>query len=293
MHYTSKLHPFTHLVKSVLGTLMFPLSGYPQRPGDLLVLNLHSTPYAYLDGLRGLLDLLGKHFSLESASFIDTFYDGRGTTIATRPAVVFTFDDGLRNNLQAAAVLEEYGIRGLFFTVPDFFQLPDDQQEPYYRAHIRRIINPHYDHQPEDFCALRTDELKALVARGHIVGSHSMSHTMSKEQDEHQLQREIVQSKEVLDQLLQQETMHFCAPFNSLQSVSETALQMIGQHYRFFHSTFAGSNAEEKNPLFVKRVNVEPFWLHGAVKYACSRREWGRWKTDIETFNKLNTINKS
>jgi peptidoglycan/xylan/chitin deacetylase (PgdA/CDA1 family) len=129
-------------------------------------------------------------------------------------------------------------------------------------------------------------QLKAL---GHELGSHSMSHTMNKEQDHAALLHEVVHSKEVIDRVLQQNTTHFCAPFNSLQRVSAAAMQLISSHYSYFHSTFPGSNLEDRNPMFIRRVNVEAFWLMGAVKYACSGREWQRWRDDSARFQNLST----
>ncbi|MBU6323855.1 MAG: polysaccharide deacetylase family protein [Bacteroidetes bacterium] len=287
MHYQKQLHPLTHLIKAALGNLLFPITGFPQRSGDLLVLNLHSTPLSSIQSLRALITFLSRHYTLQPASYLEEHYSGASMEGNKKPSVVFTFDDGLRNNLHAAALLEEFGISGLFFVVPDFFLSEENAQETYYRTHIRRIINPHYDHLPEDFCAMRSEELRGLKQRGHVIGSHSMSHTMDKKQDEAQLQREIVASKEVIDRLLEQETTHFCAPFNSLQSVSPRAMELIAAHYRYFHSTFPGSNLEDKNPMFVRRVNVEAFWLKGAVKFACSGSEWKRWKQDAEAFINL------
>lgn len=287
MHYQKQLHPLTHLIKATLGNMLFPFTGFPQRSGDVLVLNLHSTPLKSMPGLRALITFLSRHFTLQPASYLEEHYSVTSKGTHDKPSVVFTFDDGLRNNLHAAALLEEFGISGLFFVVPDFFLSEENTQESYYRSHIRRIINPHYDSLPEDVRAMRAEELRALQQRGHVVGAHSMSHTMDKAQDEAQLHREIVASKELIDRLLQQDTTHFCAPFNSLQSVSPRAMALIAAHYRYFHSTFPGSNLVDRNPLFVRRVNVEAFWLTGAVKFACSGSEWKRWRRDAEAFTHL------
>lgn len=287
MRYSKQLHSRNHLIKSVLGNLLFPVFGFPHQNGDLLVLNLHSVPHRYADELRQLIAFLGKHFVLQSPDYLAQFYQGEAPKPGTRPSVVFTFDDGLRNNFRAAQVLEEFGIRGLFFVVPDFFQAAEDAQEFYYRTHIRNIINPAYDREPEDFRAMTIEQLLQLKARGHELGSHSMSHTMNKDQDHAALVHEVIHSKELIDRVLQQNTTHFCAPFNSLQRVSAEAMQLISAHYRYFHSTFPGSNLEDRNPMFIRRVNVEAFWLQGAVKYACSGREWQRWRDDSARFQNL------
>lgn len=269
---------------------MFPFTGFPHQSADLLVLNMHSTPAGYINEFRNIMEFLSKYFSLESASYIEEHYAFSAIN-RKQPAVVFTFDDGLRNNLHAASLLEEFGIKGLFFVVPDFFQSPEELQEQYYRNNIRRIINPHYDRNPEDLRAMRLNELMELKSRGHIIGSHSMSHTLNTSDDEFKLKKEIIGSKELLDESLRQQTKHFCAPFNSLNSVSERAMQIISENYQYFHSTMPGSNSTEKNSLFIRRVNIEAFWMNGAVKFACSRTEWRRWEKYINSFNNLFTNN--
>jgi peptidoglycan/xylan/chitin deacetylase (PgdA/CDA1 family) len=287
MQYSKNLHPASHLMKAVLGTLAFPFLGFPHQADDLLVLNLHSTPENSIGSLRALIHFLGRHFSLESPEFLERFYTAEGRNNNGKPTVVFTFDDGLRNNLHAARLLEEFGIRGLFFVVPDFFRAPEHEQEHYYRTYIRKDINPHYDTKPEDFRALSPEQLTELKSRGHVIGSHSMSHTMHHTNDAAKMEHEIAGSKRTLDELLQQNTEHFCAPFNSLQSVSADAMKQIKKQYRFFHSTFPGSNALERNSYFIKRVNIEAFWLTGAVKFACSGSEWNRWAPSSRAFQQI------
>jgi peptidoglycan/xylan/chitin deacetylase (PgdA/CDA1 family) len=65
--------------------------------------------------------------------------------------VVLTFDDGPRDHLRAAAILERYGFRGIFFVVPN------------------RIAEGAPRH-------LSPDEVRQLVAGGHRVSAHGYEH---------------------------------------------------------------------------------------------------------------------
>jgi peptidoglycan/xylan/chitin deacetylase (PgdA/CDA1 family) len=65
--------------------------------------------------------------------------------------VVLTFDDGPRDHLRAAAILERYGFRGIFFVIP---------------TRIRDNAERH----------LAPDEVRQLVRGGHRVAAHGYEH---------------------------------------------------------------------------------------------------------------------
>ena len=65
--------------------------------------------------------------------------------------VVLTFDDGPRDHLRAAEILERYGFRGIFFVIPN------------------RIVEGNERH-------LTPDEVRRLVAGGHRVAAHGYEH---------------------------------------------------------------------------------------------------------------------
>lgn len=66
--------------------------------------------------------------------------------------VVLTFDDGPKDHLRAAEILERYGFRGIFFVIPN------------------RIVEGHKQH-------LSSDEVRRLVAGGHRVAAHGFAHS--------------------------------------------------------------------------------------------------------------------
>ncbi|HYW10864.1 MAG TPA: polysaccharide deacetylase family protein [Longimicrobium sp.] len=65
--------------------------------------------------------------------------------------VVLTFDDGPKDHLRAARILEKYGFRGIFFAIPNRI----------------RDGNPMH---------LTPDEVRQLVAGGHRVAAHGFEH---------------------------------------------------------------------------------------------------------------------
>lgn len=78
-----------------------------------------------------------------------TVLDRQAATRAT-PLVLFTFDDGGRSAYEpTASILERFGCRGHFFVTTE------------------RIDTPGF---------LRRQEIRELHARGHVIGSHSVTH---------------------------------------------------------------------------------------------------------------------
>jgi peptidoglycan/xylan/chitin deacetylase (PgdA/CDA1 family) len=65
--------------------------------------------------------------------------------------VVLTFDDGPKDHLRAAEILERYGFRGIFFVIPN------------------RIFDRNEQH-------LTPDEVRQLVRGGHRVAAHGYEH---------------------------------------------------------------------------------------------------------------------
>ncbi|HZT75640.1 MAG TPA: polysaccharide deacetylase family protein [Vicinamibacterales bacterium] len=69
----------------------------------------------------------------------------------TTPHPALTFDDGGVSAMQAAAMLERHGLAGHFFVTTNFIGTPG---------------------------FLDAEQIRALHARGHVVGSHSCSHPL-------------------------------------------------------------------------------------------------------------------
>lgn len=78
-------------------------------------------------------------------------FEAQVKALAKRDDVVFTFDDGGVSFLTVAApILEKYGLRGVFFISTMYLGTPG---------------------------FLTREQVKELEERGHIIGSHSHSHT--------------------------------------------------------------------------------------------------------------------
>jgi hypothetical protein len=92
---------------------------------------------------------------------------------------------------------------------------------------------------------------------------------MSKENtDENFLLNELVKSKAIIEKNIQIPITSFCSVNNSLISVNDFAKKIIEENYQYHFTTIAGSNNENPDTQFIKRINVECFWMKGAIKFS-------------------------
>lgn len=270
------------LFKSLAGALEYRLRPWSYSSDELVVLCMHSTPKHMMPAFDALLDFLQRHFKVLSPHQLEAYFKGE---LNQGPYVLFTFDDGLRNNWHVANALHQRGDAAYFFIVPDFVRAKD--QEAYYRSAIRQITKPIFDRHAEDVLPLDESQLIQLLTQGHAMGSHSMSHTMRASDDLSKTKCEVEQSKHELAEMLNCDVHAFCSIVNTNLSVGKDARALIDSHYRFHFTTFPGLNALSKNGRLIYRRNIELDWSMGMIKYALGKSDLSRWKGEIERFQQL------
>ena len=159
--------------------------------------------YLKLRNLRGV--------SLRELRRAETRGDARGL-------VGLTFDDGYEDFLQAALpVLENIGFSATVFVVSGMLGGENDWE--------------HY-YEPKPHLRLLTAEgVREVAARGMEVGSHSISHPKLAGLDPGLLEREVGESRRILEGLLDQPVEGFCYPYGSLDSVAVRAVRCAGYSY--------------------------------------------------------------
>ena len=270
------------LYKRFSGTVEFALRGLKYPANELIVLCMHSTPDDRMQQFSGQVDFLLKKFQPLKPSELDDYYSGK---LNAGPYILFTFDDGLKNNLHAARVLEQKGISAFFFVVPDF--ISSSSQKEYYRKNIRRVIDPSVDKLDEDFTAMSYDDLRTLITHGHGIGAHSTTHTLSREMNEYEILQEVKGCKQILEDNLGVSVNAFCSINNTTLSVGVLCKSTIEEEYTFHFTTFPGLNGEEKNPLLIFRRNTEVHWPMGAIRFALGEWDLPRWRSAISRFQSL------
>jgi peptidoglycan/xylan/chitin deacetylase (PgdA/CDA1 family) len=270
------------IMKSGLGTIEGLSGGLNYPKDELIVLCIHSTPRNRLKDFTPIIQKLSKKFKALAPSGLKDYFDGK---LQDGPYLLYTFDDGLKNNFAAATMLHKEGIHALFFVVPDF--IASKEPENYYRKNIRPIVDTSIDSQPEDFAPMGYNELKLLIKDGHSIGCHTMSHCLTAKMHSADIEKEIIASKTILEMNLGVKVESFCSPNHTSFSVNAEAKKLIGSNYGFHFTTYPALHSRMKNPQIIFRRNIEIFWKSGKIKYALGQWDLSRWSKVIDHYQNL------
>jgi len=133
--------------------------------------------------------------------------------------ICITFDDGYESfYTHGFGVLQKYNFTAIVFLVADYINktcLWDKNSEP----------------------MLKTEQIKEMAEAGIDFGSHSFSHRSLIELDAEELEKEVKESKIVLEKLLGKQVESFSYPYGAF---NETAKKMVQQSYKVAFSTKKG-----------------------------------------------------
>jgi len=155
--------------------------------------NFHNTPAyraaEYDRQLGALAERFGPVTEDDLAAFLAT---GRWTR--PRPGVVIALYNGYRNNFDVMRpLLEKHGLVGWFVVASGYVDCPVGEQLAFGAAHTLATVDGEY---PDGRYALSWDEVRALDRAGHVVASHTRTHTRVSGDDARALEAEIVGSQE-------------------------------------------------------------------------------------------------
>ena len=171
---------------------------------------------------------------ISMADFLD-FVSYRGSI--PHKAVVITMDDGYSSAYEIAfPILKKHGFTATLFIYTDFVGASKS--------------------------AVTWDQLRTMKAAGFEIGSHSLSHcdltkTKEGESDEGYLERvrkELLQSKKILDEKLDQATVYLAFPYGEFNQRILSLCEEAG--YRLGFSVKQGGNAFFAHPLNHKREQI-------------------------------------
>lgn len=107
------------------------------------------------------------------------------------------------------------------------------------------------------------DDLRALKSKGHVIGSHTMTHPLLPQLDHANVEHELVRSKELLQDWLQSEVTGFCYPNGDHDNTVVSAVRAAG--YSTACTTQSGRNDGNADPLRLRRVDMHPSRSSGVV----------------------------
>lgn len=202
---------------------------------------------------KDLLAELSKHHTFISHSeAVERIVTG----IIDRPYISWSSDDGFKNNLEAARILNEYDAKACFFLNPD--SIGAQQEEWISKFCADRLKMP-----PVDF--MDWHDVAKLQSWGHEIGSHTMNHKNLAEMSLEEVKYDIAISKEVIEKHCGK-VRHFAFPYGRFFDFNKAAFEAVfNAGYESCSTGERGCHISEgrrieKDELFIRRDQVVCGW---------------------------------
>ena len=180
-----------------------------------------------------------------------------------KPYISFSTDDGFKNNLSAAGILNSYQAKACFFINP---LIIGETNRDIIQTHCRSKLN----FPPIEF--LNWDEVNQIQKLGHEIGSHTMNHMKISEMEFNEVINDLGESFDIINKRCGK-VLHFAYPYGRYFHFNEkvkNACFDVG--YKTCASAERGchinSNRNQKNEdLFIRRDHVILDWKLDHIKH--------------------------
>lgn len=162
--------------------------------------------------------------------------------VGRKPGVALTFDDGYLDNLTVAApILRSHRFSATVFVVP---------------GRVGGYLD--HDHEDESSRLMSGDEIKELRNFGITIGGHTLTHPRLSTLTDHEQEKEIVGSREILKGQLGDSVRAFAYPFGSALDYNETSIEAVQRAgYTFALSNRYGPVTPESSQWELPRIWID------------------------------------
>ena len=190
---------------------------------------------------------------------------GTPPSVHGRKPIMITFDDGYADNYHNAfPLLHEHGFSAVIFLVADVTRRTNWWDTP--------LGVPAAD-------LLTPSQIRELTAYGAEFGSHTMTHAGLPTLSDSLMKRELVDSKDAIEQITGQEVVSFSYPYSHVTDRAKRGVREAGYDLAF--AVNSGPFRFFADPLEIRRTNVtdagegrfKALKLSGAEKTLL----WGWW----------------
>ena len=204
--------------------------------------------------LDGLLKSLSRdHHFISYTEAVRRILNGE----VDKPYICVSSDDGLKNNLAAAAILNEYGAKGCFFICPSIVDETDPEK-------IRAFARSRLHFPPVEF--MTWNDIAQLQKQGHEIGAHTLSHINIAATPAAELEEEITGCYEVIKKRCGSSD-HFAYPYGRYSDFTPFARELAFKSgFESFASAARGCHVVEqsirmnKKDLLIRRDHIILDW---------------------------------
>ena len=134
-----------------------------------------------------------------------------------KPYINISFDDGFKNNIQAAEILNEYGVKACFFVNPSIV-------EPKSFNEVEKYCKKRLNFPPVEF--MNWNDIEKLQKMGHEIGSHTMEHINIANTNKDIFVEDCAKTFEILLKNCG-EVKHFALPYGRFFHFNEVAREIV------------------------------------------------------------------
>jgi len=180
--------------------------------------DLYALEPSYFDEIIAMItEKFGGTISLKDLVISD---DGT----ANQKGVLVTFDDGYDDHLEVVLpILQKYKAKATFFLLPKYFGKQNTWD------HRSKVILNH----------LSIEQAKKLVRAEQTIGSHGLTHNSLLKFSDLNLRNELIESKKMLEDLLQVEVNSFSYPYGDFD---QEIAKLSSNYYKYSFATNKETN---------------------------------------------------
>jgi peptidoglycan/xylan/chitin deacetylase (PgdA/CDA1 family) len=216
---------------------------------DKSVLSIHP------DIFKKQLAWLHKH-NFRVISLVDLAENIRKGGELPEKGLVLTFDDGFQSLYDYAfPILSQYGFRATVFLVPGYCGKTND-----------------WPGQPESihrWPLLDWDQIIQMDTAGIEFGAHTVTHVRLDEQSNESIEKEILESKRMIEAVLGHGINSFAYPYGRLD---ERIKQLVSQNFTAACGTRLGLVSLNSNPFELERVEI--YYLRHSLVFRGLNQRW-------------------
>ena len=170
--------------------------------------NFHNTPRSAADRFERQLEGYARHFSSVNEDELDD-YLATGVWPKSKPGLIVAVYEGYRNGFDVfLPLLDRYKFVGWFFVITDFVKTPPPGQFTFAAGHDIDMTTREYE--SDGRYAMTWEELR-MVARRHVIASHTRTHVSLAKLGPAERESEVLGAQRDLEEHLSQPARSFAS----------------------------------------------------------------------------------